>query len=76
MTNDKDDKDDESVTDKVCCLEKKDAGIVQHSMAWFGMLWCVGEWYSAFSHHYQGSIDFNTVNIHRTAGPRVQGCIS
>ena len=22
--------------------------------------------YDAFSHHYQGSIDFNTVNIHRT----------
>ena len=22
----------------------------------------------AFFHHYQGSIDFNTVNIHRTAG--------
>ena len=22
----------------------------------------------AFFHHYQGSIDFNTVNIHRTVG--------
>ena len=22
----------------------------------------------SFSHHYQGSIDFNTVNIHRTVG--------
>ena len=36
-----DDKDDESVTDKVCCLEKKDAGIVQHSMAWYGLV-CYG----------------------------------
>ena len=25
-------------------------------------------WYIAFFHHYQGSIDFNTVNIHRTVG--------
>ena len=24
--------------------------------------------YHAFFHHYQGSIDFNTVNIHRTVG--------
>ena len=24
--------------------------------------------YRAFFHHYQGSIDFNTVNIHRTVG--------
>ena len=24
--------------------------------------------YSTFSHHYQGSIDFNTVNIQRTKG--------
>ena len=24
--------------------------------------------YKAFFHHYQGSIDFNTVNIHRTVG--------
>ena len=22
----------------------------------------------SFSHHYQGNIDFNTVNIHRTVG--------
>ena len=25
-------------------------------------------WDMAFSHHYQGSIDFNTVNIHRNVG--------
>ena len=24
--------------------------------------------YKAFFHHYQGSIDFNTVNVHRTVG--------
>ena len=24
--------------------------------------------YRAFFHHYQGNIDFNTVNIHRTVG--------
>jgi len=24
--------------------------------------------YEAFFHHYQGSIDFNTVNINRTVG--------
>ena len=24
--------------------------------------------YKTFFHHYQGSIDFNTVNIHRTVG--------
>ena len=24
--------------------------------------------YEPFFHHYQGSIDFNTVNIHRTVG--------
>ena len=24
--------------------------------------------YNTFFHHYQGSIDFNTVNIHRTVG--------
>ena len=27
-----------------------------------------GAVYGAFFHHYQGSIDFNTVNIHRTVG--------
>ena len=26
------------------------------------------ELYQSFFHHYQGSIDFNTVNIHRTVG--------
>ena len=25
-------------------------------------------YYGTFSHHYQGSIDFNTVNIQRTKG--------
>ena len=35
---------------------------------WYSAIRCDTIRYNTFFHHYQGSIDFNTVNIHHTAG--------